>query len=74
MILIKLFNTLGRSDLESMEIADKVSTAVTPDELNVFPFLILYGYIVWVFYVKSNEKMHYFAVVIIQHCITVLKF
>ena len=44
MILIKLFNTLGRSDLESMEIADKVSTAVTPDELNVFPFLFLYGY------------------------------
>ncbi len=40
MILIKLFNTLGRSDLESMEIADKVSTAVTPDELNVFPFFI----------------------------------
>ena len=44
MILIKLLNTLGRSDLESMEIADKVSTAVTPDELNVFPFLFLYGY------------------------------
>ena len=72
MILIKLFNTLGRSDLESMEIADKVSTAVTPDELNVFLILFLYGYIH--FYVKSNEKMHYFAVVIIQHCITVLKF